>query len=115
MATATDEALLAAAGGLSAGLVAEGPLRRFSLGLGLNRLEASQRMPLNLASVMIELELPQELAGECRHPDPAGSVGSPACQLSLRHLVSQLGILPAVSSCCPMPCSHSRPIASLQP
>lgn len=65
MAAATDEALLAAAGGLSAGLVAEGPLRRFSLGLDLRRFEAAPRLPLNLASVVLELELPQELAGGC--------------------------------------------------
>lgn len=61
---AADEALLAAASGLSAGLVAEGVLRRFSLGIDLRRFEAG-RLPLNLASVVLELELPQELAGGC--------------------------------------------------
>lgn len=62
---ASDDALLAATGGLSAGLVAEGALRQFSLGLDLRRFEAGSHLPLNLASIVLELELPQELAGGC--------------------------------------------------
>ena len=58
-----DETLLAAAGALSSGLVADGSQRRFALSLDLRGFTAGRRLPLNLASVVVQLSLPPELAG----------------------------------------------------
>ena len=60
---AADAALLAQAGSLSQGLLAEGSLRRFTFSVDLQHFQASSRLPLNLASVVLELSLPTELAG----------------------------------------------------
>ncbi|KAL4437320.1 hypothetical protein ABPG75_004459 [Micractinium tetrahymenae] len=62
----TDAALLAQAGGLSQGLLGDGgggSLRAFTFGVDLQRFAAGPRLPLNLAEVALELELPAELAG----------------------------------------------------
>ena len=70
---AADAALLAQAGSLSQGLLAEGSLRRFTFSVDLNSFQASSRLPLNLASIVLELSLPPELAGAppCPHLTPA--------------------------------------------
>lgn len=65
-----DAALLAQAGSLSAGVLAEaaaggGALRAFTFSVDLRRFVAGPRLPLNLASVALELDLPTELAGGC--------------------------------------------------
>lgn len=60
-----DAQLLAQAGSLSHGLLAEGSLRRFTFSVELQHFQAGPRLPLNLAAVVLELELPPELAGEC--------------------------------------------------
>lgn len=49
--------------GLGAGLLEEGAQRRFTFSVDLRRFEAGSRLPLNLASVVLELALPTELAG----------------------------------------------------
>lgn len=70
-----DAALLAQAGGLSAGLLAEGAQRRFAFSLDLRRFEAGPRLPLNLATVALELVLPQELAGAWQWVRGTGCTG----------------------------------------
>ena len=66
-AESSDAALLAQAGSLSRGLLAEAvagtSLRRFTFGVDLSHFSAGPRLPLNLARVALELELPPELAG----------------------------------------------------
>lgn len=62
---AADARLLAQAGALSAGLLAEGSLRCFTFSVDLRKFEAGPRLPLGLATVVLELELPSELAGAC--------------------------------------------------
>lgn len=67
-AIADDAQLLAQAGSLSQGLLAEGggsSLRSFTFRLDLQHFAAGARLPLNLAKVVLELELPEELAGGC--------------------------------------------------
>lgn len=58
-----DAQLLRQAGALSEALVADGSLRRFEFGVDLQHFQAGRRLPLNLASVVVQLSLPQELAG----------------------------------------------------
>lgn len=61
-----DAAMLAQAGALSAGLLADGAQqRRFSLTLDLRRFAAGPRLPLGLASLVLEAHLPPELSSEC--------------------------------------------------
>lgn len=100
---ASDDALLATAGGLSAGLVVEGALRRFSLGLDLRRFEAGVHLPLNLASIVLELELPQELAGGCCLGDAVCCMPLPSrtCPHGFQAVAAQL------PHHCPMPCYFS--------
>lgn len=64
----TDADLLAQADSLRQGLLSNGgctTLRAFTFGVELHRFAAGPRLPLNLAEVALELELPFELAGEC--------------------------------------------------
>lgn len=60
---------LAQAGSLSQGLLAEAAggssLRNFTFGIDLQHFAAGSRLPLNLAMVALELELPAEFAGWC--------------------------------------------------
>lgn len=62
MAAPADAQLLAQAGSLSQGLLAEGSLRHFSFSVDLQHFQAGPRLPLGLASIVVELELPPELA-----------------------------------------------------
>ncbi len=64
----SDADLIAQAASLSQGLLSEGgggSLRAFTFGVDLQRFAAGPRLPLNLAEVVLELELPPELAGGC--------------------------------------------------
>jgi hypothetical protein len=100
MAEAGDEALLAQAGSLSQGLVAEGSMRRFTFSVDLQHFHAGPRLPLGLAAVVLELELPPELAtliqqSNGRLPARLAPLRTQAVQVSRSSEVSLTGGLAA--------------------
>lgn len=102
MAADADAELLAAAGGASAELVADGAHRRFALALDLRAFEAGPRLPLNLANVVLTLELPPELAGACG----CWRVGVGSCfHRVIPRLLARLHAPPPPHA--PRPCSHA--------
>ena len=85
---AADAALLAQAGSLSQGLLAEGSLRRFTFSVDLQHFQASSRLPLNLASSVLELSLPPELAGAPLCPHTSSCYGCSLAPPPLAHALA---------------------------